>query len=117
MHDLVDVHDVEGFVAQIQAIRVTNGELGTTLLRGLRDDLGRRVDPDNPPRGDAPGEVTSDRAGPAPDVEQVLSGPEVWQQMASRVLGRPPKVAAQHGLVVAVGVPLAHATSLPDRHA
>ena len=40
LEDLVDVHDVEGFVLQIQVVGVADGELGATIGRGLGDDLG-----------------------------------------------------------------------------
>ena len=83
---------------------------------GLGDDIGGRVDPDDTPRRHPCRQVDGDRARPAPDVEQVEPRPQVGEQVAGRVLGRPPPMAPQHALVVAVRVDVAHARQRGRHH-
>src|SRR5262249_20886024 len=75
----------------------------------LRDHLVGPVDAHHGAGRDARREVERDRAGTAADVEQVEAGLEAVEEVRRGVLRGAPLVAAQHRLVVPVGVRLGHA--------
>jgi hypothetical protein len=114
LEDLMCMDHVERRIGDIERVHVADGELDPGLVQRPRlfDDLGRRVDAEHATGRDQRGELDGDRARTAPDVEQVQAGPKVWEQVAGRVLRRAPPMAAQHGVVVSVGVDVAHARSL-----
>ena len=114
LEQLVGVDDVECLVVELERVRVCGPELdaGDRARAEQAPSFGYHtllaVDADGPTRGDTGGEVERDRAGPAPDVEEPHPRREKRQQIAGRVFGRPPAVAAEHRLVVAMGVRVAH---------
>ena len=103
------VDDVERRVRQLEGVGVADRELDADAGAGgvpgrLRDDLRRAIEAEHPARCDPGGEIERDRARTAPEVEHVEAGAQVREEVAGRVLRRAPGVAAQHGLVVAMGV-------------
>ena len=115
------VHDVERRVVELERVHVTGREpdvLGAPApaeLVRLDDDLVGPVDADHGSRRNPPREIDRDRARPTAHVEQVHAGLEPVQEVARRVLRGPPLVAAEHRLVMPVGVRLAHAPIITER--
>ena len=109
---LVRVHHVERSVAERQPVDVTGlePEVGQApavgLGLGLGQHAGRRVDPGDLAVRHPGGQVRGDRARAAADVQYVHARLQVPQQVAGRVLGGPPPVRAEDGVVVAVQVSL-----------
>ena len=113
LEQLVGVDDVEYLVMELERVCIGGPELDAggraRVEQALRigDDAGVPVDADHTTRSDTSGEVERDRARPAADVEEAHPRREKWQQIVSRVLSRPPPVASEHRLVMAVGVRVA----------
>ena len=110
LEHLVGMDHVEGAVGKRQPEQVGDQE-GDRDRSGpggesarLADDVDRGVDADHPSGGHRAGQVAGERARSAPDVEQVLAGPQVREQVGGRVGRGAPAVRAQDALVVAVGV-------------
>ena len=103
------VDDVEGVVGQVEGVYVAHDEVGIdAAIAELGAAEGQRLlvglQGGDPARGHPLGEVGRDRPGSGADVEQLLAGPQVRQQVAAGVLGGPPAVRAEHRLGVPVGV-------------
>ena len=111
LQHLVGVDDVERGVGHVEVVGVADRELGAARRRSRvawAMTSAEASTPSTRPGATAAGEVDRDRARAAPEVEQVHARAQVRQQVAGRVLGRAPGVAAQHRLVMTVGVDVAH---------
>ena len=105
------VDDVEGTVLERQRHDVPAGQLhllgqapfAQRCPSGLQG-VGRGIQGDDPPRGDALGEVRGDGRRPAADVEQIHPSAQVGEEMGGRVRSAAARVRAQDRRPVAVGV-------------
>jgi hypothetical protein len=109
LQELVRVHDVERCVCKRQLVHVGRLQVDRHTLifrvrRRLSDHLGRAVDAGHATRRHTAHKIDGDRARAASDVEQGKPRPQRGQKVAGRVLGRTPRVAAQHRLVMSVRV-------------
>ena len=100
LEQLVGVDDVECLVVELERVCVRGPELdaGDPAFFEQALSLGNHarfaVDADGATVGDTSGEIERDCARSAPDVEESHTRRKKRQQIASRVLGRPPSVAA-----------------------
>ena len=110
LENLVDMHDVEAVVVELEIVGVADDELdvGPAPAEGrcLLDDRRGGVEADDRTRREAIGEVDGDGAGSAPDVEQAQPGSEMRDEVGRRILHRPPGVRPDDARVMPVGVPL-----------
>jgi hypothetical protein len=82
---------------------------------GLRDHVGRGIQPHDLPGRDPLGEVDGDRAGTGPDVEDALTGLKVRHEVRGGIGDGAPFVRAQDTLVVAMRVAPGHGPTLSTR--
>ena len=105
------VDDVEAVIREPERVGVTDLEVDVDpRRRGVvpcrtKGCLGP-VETDHPTRRNEPGEVDRDGARSASDVEEVLAGLQVREQVGRGVRRRPPAMGAQDALVVPVRIRL-----------
>ena len=72
------------------------------LARCGGDNVRRGIDAADSSGRETPGEIRSDRSGPAADVEETQSGPQMRDEIGGRVFGGTPTMRTQNALVMSV---------------